>query len=632
MITIEKLREIHDRAKKRIEDRTKLGANIPLAPMQKTEILICGSKSCKSCGSHDTADRINDILAKQKLSHIAKATKVGCFNLCAEGPIALLMPQNIFYTHIDPEDAERIVEKHIKKGEILEDKLHKNTDGSKAVTIDKVDFFDRQKLVVLEDLKKMNLENIEDYIALDGYFALERALRQMKPNEIIDTVKISGLRGRGGAGFSTGTKWSFAAAENAKQKYVICNGDEGDPGAFMDRIILECNPHSIVEAMTIGGRAIGASRGVIFMRVEYMSEVKILERAIAEARKYGFLGKNIFGSGFDFDITIALSAGAFVCGEETALLASIEGKRGEPNTRPPYPTTSGLWGCPTVINNVETWANIPKIIRNGAAWFASTGTQSSKGTKVFAVTGKIQRTGLVEVPIGTTLRQMIFDICGGIPNGKKFKAVQIGGPSGGCLPIEHIDTPVDYDSLGALGSMMGSGGVIVVDEDTCIVDFAKFFLQFTCDESCGKCTPCRIGNKRLLESLTKITEGRANQNDLEELETLANHVKNSSLCGLGQTAPNPILSSLRYFKNEYLEHIKNKRCPAKVCKELISYVIKSNCIGCGICKINCPVACISGERGKLHFIHDEACIRCGLCFEKCPVKAIMKEDRYGNKN
>lgn len=632
MITVEKLRDIQKRAKSRIVDRTKLGENIPLKPLQKTEILICGSKSCKSCGSHDTADKINEILERQNLSHIAKATKVGCFNLCAEGPIALLMPQNIFYTHIDPEDAERIVESHIKKGKILEDKLHQNADGSKAVTIDQVDFFERQKLVVLEDLKKMNLSNIEDYIALDGYSALGKALSQMKPTEIIETVKNSGLRGRGGAGFSTGTKWSFAASEKAGQKYVICNGDEGDPGAFMDRIILECNPHSIIESMTIGGRAIGASKGVIFMRAEYIAEVKILEKALADARKFGFLGKNIFGSGFDFDITIALSAGAFVCGEETALLASIEGKRGEPNTRPPYPTTSGLWGFPTVINNVETWANIPKIILRGPEWFFSMGTPSSKGTKVFAITGKIRRTGLVEVPIGTTLREMIFDVCGGIPHDKKFKAVQIGGPSGGCLPAKHLDTPVDYDSLGSLGSMMGSGGIIVVDEDTCIVDFAKFFLQFTCDESCGKCTPCRIGNKRLLEILTKISEGKSTQKDLEELENLANHVKNSSLCGLGQTAPNPILSSLRYFKDEYIEHVQNKRCPAKVCKDLISYVIKPNCIGCGICKINCPVACISGDRGKIHHIDDEQCIRCGLCLEKCPVKAIVKEDRYENKD
>ena len=630
-MTLEKLKDIRNKTKNDIKLRLMFDANLKLEPKQKTEILVCGSKGCTSCKSLEIIDKFNKILKQKKLDKIAKAGPVGCFSMCAEGPIILFMPQNILYTHVNFEDVENIVEQHIINGEIIEKHLHKNADGTKAVYFNEVDFFKKQKFIILKDLRVINPDHIEDYIAMDGYFGAYKALTKMTSNDIIEEIKKSGLRGRGGAGFPTGNKLAFAAREINKQKYIICNGDEGDPGAFMNRTVLESNPHAVLEGMIINGKAIGATKGIIYVRAEYMFAVERIRHAILEARKIGILGKNIFGSGFDFDIEVSLGAGAFVCGEETALIASAEGKRGEPKTRPPYPAVSGIYGKPTVINNVETLANIGRIIRNGAEWFRETGSENSKGTKVFAVSGKIKNTGLVELPIGTPLNVALFDICGGIADGKDFKAVQIGGPSGGCLPKEHLDTPIDYDTLNKLGSMMGSGGMIVVDEDTCMVDFAKFFLGFTCDESCGKCTPCRIGNRRLLELLTKISEGKGELSDIDKLEELSNHIKATSLCGLGQTSPNPILSTLRYFKDEYIEHIVNKRCPAKVCKELISYKITDKCIGCSMCKRGCPTSCISGELKGKHKIDDSKCIRCGLCMSRCPVHAIVKEDRYGKR-
>lgn len=626
---IDELLEIKEKSKNNISLRLMFDSNTPLKPMQKTEVLVCGSKGCTSCGSLDVLDEFKKLIKKYKLSDFVSANQVGCFSICTEGPIVLFMPQNIFYTHVNVNDVETIIKEHIINGHVVEKHLHTNTDGSKAVRFSDVDFFKKQKFVVLKNLRAINPESIYDYIALDGYFGLYKALSNMTADMVIEEIKKSGLRGRGGAGFPTGNKLEFAAREKNNQKYIICNGDEGDPGAFMNRTVLECNPHSVLEGMAINGKAIGANKGVIYVREEYKSAVKTLEIAISEAKKLGLLGKNILNTGFNFDIEIALGAGAFVCGEETALIASVEGKRGEPKTRPPYPAVSGLFGKPTVINNVETLSNIPNIILLGADWYNKFGSETSKGTKVFAVSGKIKQTGLVELPIGTTLESAIFDICGGIPNGKKFKAVQVGGPSGGCLPYEYLKTPIDYHTLNNLGAIMGSGGIIVVDEDTCMVDFAKFFLEFTCDESCGKCTPCRIGNKRLYEILSKICEGKGELSDLETLETLANHIKSTSLCGLGQSAPNPVLSTLRYFKDEYKEHIINKRCPAKVCKELISYKITDKCIGCGLCNRGCPANCIAGGIKEKHVINSNKCVRCGLCMSRCPVNAIIKEDRYG---
>lgn len=622
-MTHEELKKIKEETLKKVHLR--YAPQVSLAPMQETEIMVCSSTGCMSCGSHKLVDNLNASVKAHGLEKLVKVTSVGCFGLCASGPIVMFKPTDIFYTQVKPEDAERIVVEHVINGKILEDKVFINEDGTKATTFEQFNFYEKQKFVARKNLRLISPDHLEDYISVNGYFNLYKVLTEFKPEEVIAEVTRSGIRGRGGAGFPTGKKWEFCARETAKQKYVVCNGDEGDPGAFMDRTILESNPHSILEGMAICGYAIGATKGVIYVRAEYKLAGEKLTNAINQAHKAGLLGKNIFGLGFDFDIEISLGAGAFVCGEETALITSVEGNRGEPNTKPPFPAVSGLYGCPTVINNVETWTNIPLIIEHGADWFSSIGTEKSKGTKIFSLTGKVKNIGLIEAPIGTTLKEIIYDIGGGIPNGKQFKAIQIGGPSGGCIPADYLDTPIDYETLTSLGSMMGSGGMIVVDEDTCMVDLAKFFLQFTCDESCGKCTPCRIGNKRLLEILTRITNGDATMEDLDELETLSNHIKSTSLCGLGQSSPNPVLSTLRYFKDEYIAHIKNKCCPAGVCKALIKYSITDKCVGCGMCKRNCPVQCINGEIRTKHKIDETKCIRCGLCQSVCPVKAIIKK-------
>lgn len=623
MITIEKLISIKDSQLK--INKLRHCEKTQLKPMQPTEILICSSTGCMSCSSQAIVDRLNEEIKKNNLENLVRVSKIGCFGLCAKGPIVTFQPTDIFYTKVKPEDAERIIKEHIMEGKLLEDKVYINEDGTRAETITKFNFYKKQAFVARKNIRLICPDEIKDYISVNGYLNLYKCLTKMTPQGVIDEITKSGIRGRGGAGFPTGKKWAFAAAEKAEQKYVICNGDEGDPGAFMDRTILESNPHSILEGMAIAGYAIGATKGVIYVRAEYQLAGEKLTHAIKQARELGVLGKNIFGLNFDFDIDISLGAGAFVCGEETALIASVEGGRGEPSTKPPFPAVSGLYGCPTVINNVETLTNIPLIIEHGADWFASVGTEKSKGTKIFALSGKVENSGLIETPVGIKLKDIIYDIGGGIPNGKKFKAIQIGGPSGGCVPAEYLDTPVDYESLSSLGTMMGSGGMIVVDEDTCMVDFAKFFLEFTCDESCGKCTPCRIGNKRLLELLTKITEGKGEMSDLDELEELSNHIKQTSLCGLGQSSPNPVLSTLRYFRDEYIAHIKDKKCPAGVCKSLISYDITNKCVGCGLCKRNCPVNCITGNIKELHQIDKSICIKCGLCASKCPVKAIVKE-------
>lgn len=622
-MTHEELKKIKAETLKKVHLR--YAPQVSLTPMQETEIMVCSSTGCMSCGSHKLVDNLNASVKAHGLEKLVKVTSVGCFGLCASGPIVMFKPTDIFYTQVKPEDAERIVVEHVINGKILEDKVFINEDGTKATTFEQFNFYEKQKFVARKNLRLISPDHLEDYISVNGYFNLYKVLTEFKPEEVIAEVTRSGIRGRGGAGFPTGKKWEFCARETAKQKYVVCNGDEGDPGAFMDRTILESNPHSILEGMAICGYAIGATKGVIYVRAEYKLAGEKLTNAINQAHKAGLLGKNIFGLGFDFDIEISLGAGAFVCGEETALITSVEGNRGEPNTKPPFPAVSGLYGCPTVINNVETWTNIPLIIEHGADWFSSIGTEKSKGTKIFSLTGKVKNIGLIEAPIGTTLKEIIYDIGGGIPNGKQFKAIQIGGPSGGCIPADYLDTPIDYETLTSLGSMMGSGGMIVVDEDTCMVDLAKFFLQFTCDESCGKCTPCRIGNKRLLEILTRITNGDATMEDLDELETLSNHIKSTSLCGLGQSSPNPVLSTLRYFKDEYIAHIKNKCCPAGVCKALIKYSITDKCVGCGMCKRNCPVQCINGEIRTKHKIDETKCIRCGLCQSVCPVKAIIKK-------
>lgn len=623
MINIKTLEKIRDERRKL--NHLRFMDKVDLKPMQETEILICGSTGCVSCGTEKLINKFEEVLKRANLTHLVKITKIGCFGLCAKGPIVSFKPSDIFYTQVKEEDVERIVEEHIKNGKILIDKVYTNEDGTKAETIAEFNFYKKQKFIARKNLRFISPDSINDYISVNGYFGLYKAISKMTPDEVIAEITRSGLKGRGGAGFPTGKKWSFAKSEIADQKYVICNGDEGDPGAFMDRTILESNPHSILEGMAIAGFAIGATKGVIYVRAEYKLAGEKLVEAIKQARKLGVLGKNIFGLGFDFDIDISFGAGAFVCGEETSLISSVQGMRGEPNSKPPYPAVSGLWGKPTVINNVETLTVVPMIIYEGADVFCSVGTANTKGTKIFALSGKIKNTGLIEAPIGVSLKDIVYDIGGGVPNGKKFKAIQIGGPSGGCVPEEYLDTPVDYDTLSSLGTMMGSGGMIVVDEDTCMVDFAKFFLEFTCDESCGKCTPCRIGNKRLLEILTKITNGEGTMEDLGVLEELSYHIKETSLCGLGQSSPNPVLSTLRYFKDEYIEHIKDKKCRAGVCKSLIEYKISNKCIGCGLCKRGCPVGCISGEVRNMHEIDKTKCIKCGLCESKCPVRAIVKE-------
>ena len=595
--------------------------------MVRGHILCCGGTGCTSSGSEAIIKEMETQLAAYGLEKEYKVVKTGCFGLCALGPIMIVYPEGAFYSRVKVEDVKEIVEEHLLKGRIVKHLLYQETiEENNIKSLNEVDFYKKQMRIALRNCGVINPENIDEYIAFDGYKALGKALTEMTREEVIQEILDSGLRGRGGGGFPTGLKWKFTYAAKGDQKYVACNADEGDPGAFMDRSILEGDPHSVIEAMAIAAYAIGANQGYIYIRAEYPIAVKRLEIAIGQAKEYGLLGKDIFGTGFDFELELRLGAGAFVCGEETALMTSIEGKRGEPRPRPPFPANQGLWQKPTLLNNVETYANIPQIINKGAAWFSSIGTEKSKGTKVFALGGKINNTGLVEIPMGTTLREIIEDIGGGIPNGKKFKAAQTGGPSGGCIPASLMDTPIDYDSLIAIGSMMGSGGLIVMDEDNCMVDIAKFFLEFTVDESCGKCTPCRIGTRRLLEMLTKITEGKATLEDLDKMEELCYYIKDNSLCGLGQTAPNPVLSTLKYFRDEYIAHVVDKKCPAGVCKKLLSFkIVADKCKGCTACARNCPVNAISGAVKTPHIIDTSKCIKCGACIEKCRFGAIIKE-------
>lgn len=592
----------------------------------KMHIMVCGGTGCTSSNSMKIIEGLESLIKINQLENDIKVVKTGCFGLCAEGPIMMFYPEHIMYTLVQPEDVNEIFESHIMNGTPVRRLLAGDKEAEKIENaLENVDFFSKQKRVALRNCGAINPENIDEYIARDGYLALEKVLTKMEPEDVVDTIKDSQLRGRGGGGFPTGVKWAFAASQQVAQKYVCCNADEGDPGAFMDRSVLEGDPHSVIEAMTIAGYAIGANQGYVYVRAEYPIAVERLTIAINQAREYGLLGKDIFGTGFDFNLDVRLGAGAFVCGEETALMTSVEGHRGEPKPRPPFPAVKGLFGQPTILNNVETYANIPMIILKGAEWFANIGTEKSKGTKVFAVGGKINNTGLVEIPMGTTLREIIYDIGGGIPNGKEFKAAQTGGPSGGCIPASELDTPIDYDSLIALGSMMGSGGLIVMDEDTCMVDLAKFFLEFTVDESCGKCPPCRIGTKRMLEIVTRITEGKGQVEDLEKLEILARNIKASALCGLGQTAPNPVLSTMRYFRDEYMAHVVDKKCPAGVCKSMVRYIIfESTCKRCSICKKNCPAGAISGDKNTPFVIDQDKCVKCGICMEKCPFKSILK--------
>ena len=594
--------------------------------MYRSHVLVCGGTGCTSSNSAAIIEALEKEIEAKGLKDEVKVIKTGCFGLCALGPVMVVYPEGCFYSEVKVENIPEIVEKHLLKGRIVKHLLYDETVQTESIkSINETNFYKKQKRVALRNCGVIDPENIEEYIAMDGYQALAKALTEMTPEDVINVVKESGLRGRGGGGFPTGLKWSFTAKNEADQKYVVCNADEGDPGAFMDRSVLEGDPHCVIEAMTICGYATGATEGYIYVRAEYPIAVHRLEIAIKQAKEYGLLGKDIFGSGFDFDLHIRLGAGAFVCGEETALMTSIEGNRGEPRPRPPYPAVKGLFAKPTTENNVETFANIPQIILHGAEYFNCMGTEKSKGTKVFALGGKICNTGLVEIPMGTTLREIIEDIGGGIPNGKKFKAAQTGGPSGGCIPASLIDTEIDYDNLTAIGCMIGSGGLIVMDEDSCMVDIAKFFLDFTVDESCGKCTPCRIGTKRMMEILEKITSGKGTLEDIDELESLASYIKDNSLCGLGQTAPNPVLATLRFFRDEYIAHVVDKKCPAGVCKALLSIVIdQDKCRGCTLCARKCPVGAISGTVKNPHSIDPAKCIKCGVCMDSCKFGAISK--------
>ena len=607
--------------------------------MIRAHVLVCGGTGCTSSGSPKIQDAFNQEIEKNGLAEEVKVVQTGCFGLCALGPVVIIYPDGTFYSNVTVEDVAEIVSEHLLKGRVVERLVYNDTgdatENAEAAhsSLSDTIFYKSQYRLALRNCGVINPENIEEYIAMDGYAALGKVLTEMTPDDVIATILDSGLRGRGGAGFPTGMKWKFASGNRGNvQKYVCCNADEGDPGAFMDRSILEGDPHALIEAMAIAGYAIGANQGYVYVRAEYPIAVKRLQIAIDQAKEYGLLGKNIFGTDFEFDLGIRLGAGAFVCGEETALMTSIEGKRGEPRPRPPFPAVKGLFDKPTVLNNVETYANIPQIILKGADWFKSIGTEKSKGTKVFALGGKIKNTGLVEVPMGTTLRHIIEEIGGGIPGGKKFKAAQTGGPSGGCIPAHLIDTPIDYDNLLEIGSMMGSGGLIVMDEDNCMVDIARFFLDFTVDESCGKCTPCRVGTKRLLEILDKIIAGKGELEDLDRLEELSNYIKSASLCGLGQTAPNPVLSTLRYFREEYIAHIVDKKCPAGVCKSLLSFSIDPDkCIGCGLCAKNCPASAITrtdyvapGHKLASFSIDTSKCVKCGACLPTCKFKAISK--------
>ncbi|MCL6638232.1 MAG: 4Fe-4S binding protein [Firmicutes bacterium] len=619
--SIEELKAVKERVypliKQRLGHRNGLGI---------TQVMICSGTACTSSESQVIYRALEKELASRGLDKTVKVFKTGCFGFCQYGPVIMVHPGEVFYCQVKPEDVKELVESHLAGGRVVDRLLYKDpATGRSTTSIEDIHFFQAQKRIVLRNCGVINPEDITEYIARDGYFALAGALLNRRPAEVIDQVTRSGLRGRGGAGFPTGRKWELAAAQDVKPKYVVCNADEGDPGAFMDRSILEGDPHSVLEAMAIAGYCIGANQGYIYVRAEYPIAVDRLEIAIDQARDAGLLGKNIFGSGFDFDISLRFGAGAFVCGEETALLHSVMGMRGEPRPRPPYPAQEGLWGKPTLINNVETYANIPVILREGWEWYAGHGTATSKGSKVFSLAGKIKNTGLIEVPMGTTLRTIIYDIGGGITGDRKFKAVQTGGPSGGCIPEQYLDLPIDYESLKETGSMMGSGGMIVMDETNCMVDIARFYLEFTQDESCGRCTPCRVGTKRLLEILKRITEGQGSMEDLQLLEELSRDIIDASLCGLGQTAPNPVLSTLRYFKDEYIAHVRDKTCPAGVCQNLLDFTVEEEkCVSCGLCAKACAVGAISGEKKKPYRIDPEKCIKCAACVAKCPKKAIVK--------